>query len=532
MSLPLTLYTTSQVRELDRIAIEDFAIPGFDLMKQAGKVTFDCMMASYPDVHSVCIVCGTGNNGGDGYVVASLAFQAGMDVSVIQLGNDEAIKGDALLARQTYLKTGGAILGLASANEILAQADVIIDAIFGTGLTRTIKGEFAEAINTINQSAAKRISVDVPSGLNSDTGSVMGCCVKADKTVTYIGLKCGLFTGQARDYVGELVFDDLGVPYEVYKHVPNISPIKTLVPDKITQQLLKPRARCGHKGDFGHVLCIGGAPGMSGAILLCAEAALRSGAGLVSVATHPSHASFLNLQRPEIMVSAVSQADDVLPLIEKASVIIIGPGLGQTAWANDLLALILMSDKPKVLDADALNLLAEHHITTASLSRPGYSALVTNPIGRINAAMQNEGLKRKDNWIITPHPGEAARLLITKTALIEQDRYQSVELLQQQFGGVCVLKGAGSLISDGEKTRVCRSGNPGMASGGMGDVLSGIIGALVAQADHQKSALTLFDAATVAVKIHGKAADLAAQQGEKGMLASDLFPFIRQLVNE
>jgi len=532
MALPLTLYTASQVRELDRIAIEDFAIPGFNLMRQAAQVTFDCMMASFPDAGTVCIVCGTGNNGGDGYLVATLAFQAGLDVSVIQLGNDEIIKGDALLARQTYLQTGETVLGLASGKEKLAETDIIIDAIFGTGLARKINGEFAQAITSMNQSAAKRIAVDIPSGLNADTGSVLGCCVKADKTVTYIGLKCGLFTGQARDYVGDLVFDDLDVPYEVYKHVPNITPIKTLVPNRVAQELLKPRARCSHKGDFGHVLCIGGAVGMSGAIRLCAEAALRAGAGLVTVATHPLHAAFLNLQRPEIMVSAVSQADEVLPLMEKASVIIIGPGLGKTAWANDLLALVLMSDKPKVLDADALNLLAEHHITASSLPGMGYSSFATNPIGKINDAMQNEGLKRNNNWIITPHPAEAARLLITKTALIEQDRYQSVELLQQQFGGVCVLKGAGSLISDGEKTRVCQSGNPGMATAGMGDVLSGIIGALVAQAHNQKSGSSLFDVATVATNIHGKAADIAAQQGEKGMIASDLFPVIRQLVNE
>ncbi len=533
MTLPLTLYTASQVRELDRIAIEDFAIPGFDLMMQAAQVTFDCMMTSFPDARTVCVVCGTGNNGGDGYLIATLAFQAGLDVSVIQSGNVEQIKGDALLARQVYLQTGSPVSTPASNKEKLAETDIIIDAIFGTGLNRTITGEFAALISMMNQSAAKRIAVDIPSGLNADTGSVLGCCVKAHKTMTFIGLKCGLFTGQARDYVGDLMFDDLGIPYEVYKHVPRPSPIKTLVPDNIARKRLAPRARCSHKGDFGHVLCIGGAPGMSGAIRLCAEAALRAGAGLVTVATHPSHADCLNQQRPEIMVSAVNQADELLPLIEKASVIIIGPGLGKTAWANDLLALVLMSDKPKVLDADALNLLAEHHITASSLPpRTGYASLATNPIRKIHDAMLNEGLKRNNNWIITPHPGEAARLLITKTALIEQDRYQSVELLQQQFGGVCLLKGAGSLISDGENIRVCRSGNPGMASGGMGDVLSGTIGALVAQTHHQKPGLSLFDATTIAVNIHAKAADIAAQHGERGMLASDLFPFIRQLLNE
>lgn len=533
MTLPLTLYTASQVQELDRIAIEDFAIPGFDLMKQAGQVTFDSMMTAYPDVYSVCVVCGTGNNGGDGYVIATLAYKAGLNVSVIQLGDEKLSKGDALLAKQAFLQTGETLFKPAAADKLLRDANVIIDAIFGTGLGRKVRGEHARIISMINQSAAKRIAVDVPSGLNADTGSVWGCCVKADKTVTYIGLKCGLFTGQARDYVGVLAFDDLNVPYEIYKHVPKVTPEKALMTNDVARQYAKPRARCSHKGDFGHVLCIGGAPGMSGAIRLCAEAALRSGAGLVTIATHPSHAAFLNLHRPEIMVNPVNQPDELLPLMEKASVIVIGPGLGKSTWAQNLLALVLVSDKPKVLDADALNILAEHHISPGPRPRVDFSPYSGSPIGKINAAMQNEIPNRNDHWILTPHPAEAARLLITKTSLIERDRFQSVELLQQRLGGVCVLKGAGSLITNGNKTMVCQSGNPGMASGGMGDVLSGIIAALVAQnRQHKRQGLSLFEAAMAATYIHGKAADLSAQQGERGMIASDLFPFIRQLVNE
>ncbi len=534
MSLPSTLYTSSQVRELDRIAIEDFAIPGFDLMQRAGETVFAHMLLSYPDAQSVCVVCGTGNNGGDGYVVASLALQSGLEVSLVQLGNANSVSGDALLARQAYLQETDSILNLDAAETSLAQADVIIDAIFGTGLDREVQGDYAKAIALINQSAARCIAVDVPSGLDSDTGSIHGCCVKADKTVTFIGLKSGLFTAQARNFVGMLTFDDLDVPYEIYKHVPPLAPEKSLIPENILQDFVKPRPRCAHKGDFGHVLCIGGAAGMSGAILLAAEAALRTGAGLVSIATHPAHAAFLNLHRPEVMVASVNHADELLPLLEKASAILIGPGLGKSNWALDLLSLVMASDIPKVLDADALNLIAEHHIAPGTLPRADLPPFTNNPIGKINAAMHSEFPKRNNNWVLTPHPAEAARLLITKTALIEQDRYQSVELLQQQFGGVCVLKGAGSLISDGKKTLVCQTGNPGMASAGMGDVLSGIIASLIAQTfDHQKQPHdVLFNAASAATNLHGKAADLAAQQGERGMIASDLFPFIRQLMNE
>jgi len=385
--------------------------------------------------------------------------------------------------------------------------------------------------------------------------------------MTYIGLKCGLFTGQARNYVGELEFDDLHIPFEVYKHVTVQGSKKQLIADNVIQESLKPRSRCSHKGHFGHVLCIGGAEGMSGAIHLSAEAALRAGAGLVSVATHPAHADYLNLQRPEIMVRGIELAEHVLPLIDKASVIVIGPGLGKSKWAHELLSLVLASDKLKVLDADALNLLAEHHLLHKANSSPKAKL---SPVAT-HIPFDNE--QRYDNWVLTPHPAEAARLLITRTDLIEQDRYQSVELLQHQFGGICVLKGAGSLIADGKKIRVCRTGNPGMASGGMGDLLTGIIAALLAQnepsANKESSAsneplaskeplvskeplaskepsagkehtvdkesslgLSLSDAVSLGVFIHGKAADLAIQQeGERGLIASDLLPFIRALVN-
>ena len=500
MSLPVTLYSSSQTRELDRIAIEDFGISGFSLMQRAGQATFDYVLKAYPLTKSFCVVCGPGNNGGDGYVIATLAKEVGFDVSLIQLGDKQAIGGDALLARQAFLKTASIE---SEFDEHLLSADIIIDAIFGTGLTRQVQDHWANVITSINNNRSlinnKVLAVDVPSGLNSDTGRVLGTCIKADVTMTYIGVKSGLVTAQARDYVGKLEFNDLQIPSAVYKKLSPQSN-KRIISETILQDKLKPRLRCSHKGNHGHVLLIGGALGLSGAIRLAGEACLRTGAGLVSIATHPAHSDQLNLARPELMVSAVEQADALLPLIDKASVIAIGPGLGQSNWAKYLLAFVLQTDKPKVLDADALNLLAQ-----------------SSPPKKI---------KNNNNWILTPHPAEAARLLSEETQKIEQDRYKSVNAIQEKYGGVCILKGAGSLIFNGKETAVCTAGNPGMASGGMGDLLTGIIAGLLAQG------LSLSDAAVAGTYLHAKAADLAAEDGERGMLASDLFPFIRKLVNE
>ena len=237
---------------------------------------------------------------------------------------------------------------------------------------------------------------------------------------------------------------------------------------------------------------------MSGAIRLAGEASLRTGAGLVTIGTDYQHADLLNITRPELMVSGIQDVAVLQPLIENASCIAIGPGLSNSAWAKSLLTEVLKSDKPKIVDADALNLLASE------------------------AQWQQV---RFDNWILTPHPGEAARLLQTTTTSIEDDRYASAEKCVKKWGGICVLKGAGTLIADKQQTVVSSAGNPGMASGGMGDVLTGVIAGFVAQG------YALFDAAQLGVTLHAEAADKIALDGERGLLASDLFPVIRELVN-
>src|SRR5680860_198026 len=487
--LPEKLYSAQQVRELDRIAIEQFAIPGLDLMRHAGRASFELLRARWSTARSVLVVAGTGNNGGDGYVIARLAQDAGMEVRVVLCGDAGRIRGDARSARDDYLAAGG----LEDAfEERLPCAHVVVDALLGTGLKDNVRGAAMTAIEAINAQAAPVLAVDVPSGLHSDTGMPLNVAVRANCTISFIGLKQGLFTGLAADYCGEIAFDDLEIPAQVFERV---LPSAHRVERARFGDWLAPRSRTSHKGHFGHVLVIGGERGMAGAPRMAAEAAARVGAGLVSVATIPEHAAFVNIMRPELMVHAVEGAADLLPLLKRATVVAIGPGLGQTTWSRALLGAILDAGLPAVIDADGLNVIA------------------SDPL-------------RRENWVLTPHPGEAARLSGVRTSAIQQDRYGAVARLREDYGGVCVLKGAGTLIGSSERIAVCAAGNPGMASGGMGDVLGGVIAGLMAQG------LSAPRAAELGVWIHATAADrAAAARCERGLMATDLFDHVQSLIN-
>jgi hydroxyethylthiazole kinase-like uncharacterized protein yjeF len=485
-NLPQTLYRAAQVRELDRVAIEEFHVPGYQLMCRAGRAVFECIMEKWPEIKSLTVFCGGGNNAGDGYVIARLALDAGLGALVIYVGDPEKLKGDALKAYRDYVQVEGRV-EIFQPGQVI-ETDLVVDALLGTGLDRPVTGLYEKAIVEINRSGLPVVSVDIPSGLHADTGNAMGCAVKADCTVTFIGLKQGLFTGQAAEYVGEIVYDALGVPEDVFERV------KAGV-FRVVQKPLKPRNRCAHKGNMGHVLVVGGDLGYSGAARMAGEAALRVGAGLVSIATRKEHAGLMNLNRPELMCHGVTSGEDLMRLLSKVDVVALGPGLGQGEWGKEMFSAVLQSGKPIVLDADGLNLLA------------------ASPA-------------RKNNWILTPHPGEAGRLLHCSTSTIQEDRFVAASAICTTYGGIAVLKGAGSLITSEQHTAVSTSGNPGMASGGMGDVLSGVIAGLIAQG------LDLQEAAERGVFLHGRAADLAAtKDGERGLLATDLFPFLRQLVN-
>lgn len=485
-NLPIKLYRAAQVRELDRIAIQEHSIPGFELMSRAGQEVFLLLKKQWPDAQSVAVFCGSGNNAGDGYIIAGLALKAGLEVCVCAVSEPEKLKGDALAAYRKYSDAHGTVMPFQA--EQFVNADVLVDALLGTGLDRSVTGLYAEAIQTINAHSSPVIAVDIPSGLNADTGNVMGCAVKADYTVTFIGLKQGLFTGQAAEYCGEICLAQLGVPDDVF------SGLKAAA-TRVVKTPLPRRDRCAHKGSCGHVLIVGGEQGYSGAARMAGEAALRVGAGLVSIATRPEHSGLMNLGRPELMCHGVETAEQLAVLLAKSDAVVVGPGLGQSAWAKALFNAALASGKPMVIDADGLNLLA--------------NSPSTNPA-----------------WILTPHPGEAARLLNCATADIQQDRFAAVLSIQANYGGVAILKGAGTLIASEQELAVSNTGNPGMASGGMGDVLAGVIAGLLAQG------LSLQDAAQQGVYNHGLAADLAvAKDGERGLLAGDLMPYLRQLVN-
>ncbi|CAK0772183.1 ADP-dependent (S)-NAD(P)H-hydrate dehydratase / NAD(P)H-hydrate epimerase [Gammaproteobacteria bacterium] len=494
LPLPTTLFRTAQVRELDRRAIQEFWIPGATLMARAGKAAFRALRPQWSEAHRLSVVCGVGNNAGDGYVIARLAYEAGLKVRVFQVGDAARLRGDALAAHKTLLDTG--IKPISFVSSVLKGAELVVDALLGTGLTGDVRGPFREAIAEINDCGAPVLAVDIPSGLCSDTGRPLGIAVRATLTTTFIGLKLGLFTGEGPVYCGQVVFADLGVPPEVYLPV---IPSAQCLDLRDLSRWLSPRSRTAHKGDFGHVLVIGGAPGYAGAGRLAAEAAARTGAGLVSLATHPNHAAQIAAMRPEIMVHAITDRDDLTALFTRATVLVLGPGLSRTPWAIPLWEAALAAQLPMVLDADALNLLAES---------------------------TEQEMPLREDWIFTPHPGEAGRLLGCSATEVQADRGSALETLVQRYGGVWVLKGAGTLVGNARSVPgLCPAANPGMASGGMGDVLAGLLGGLLAQG------VPASEAARLGVCLHAEAARQAATAGERGMLASDLMPHLRTLVN-
>lgn len=489
MKCPIQLYTVEQVRAMDRYAIDVVGIAGIELMQRAGQCVFNLLTQKWPKAQCINVFCGAGNNGGDGYIVARLARQHGFTVNVIALATIECLQGDALTAANLYFDSGGTISAFDA--QIWQDCDVVVDSLLGTGLDRLVGGDYKPAIEAINASQVPVLAVDIPSGLHADSGRVMGVAVEAQQTATFIGLKQGLFTGQGADYCGQIKYYSLDVPDSVIE-LEEPSALR-MVPQS---PLLPSRKPSAHKGRFGHVLLIGGDSGYSGAICLAAQATARSGAGLISIATRSAHAALLTLMQPEIMSHGVESAEQLQPLLNKATAVVIGPGLGQSSWAELLLDAVLARELPAVIDADALNLLA------------------------FKPAIQ------RSNCVFTPHPGEAARLLHCSNQIVANDRFSVIRQLHAIYAGTIVLKGAGSLVYDGQIITVNTSGNPGMASGGMGDVLSGIIAGLIAQGQD------LASATRTGVWLHGAAADKVAETGQRGILASDLLPQIRKLVNQ
>ncbi|MEJ2160178.1 MAG: NAD(P)H-hydrate dehydratase [Chromatiales bacterium] len=495
------VYRPDDVRELDRIAIEEQGIPGYELMTRAGRAAYKAVRERYPERHQWLVLCGSGNNGGDGYVIARLALEQEMPVTLVALSDPAKLRGDAATAWQDYVAAGGTVRDWSGPSD-LQGAEIIVDALLGTGLMRDLAGSYRDAVETINGYAAANavpvLAVDIPSGLNGLTGQVMGAATQAALTVTFVGLKQGLFLAEAAERVGELVYDDLGIaPISTARVAPTMQ-VFTAVQ---LNELLPRRKRTGHKGDYGHVLIVGGNTGMAGAARLAGEAALRSGAGLVSVATRAANVSAIVEGRPELMCRGVEDMAELDALLERATVVAVGPGLGQDDWARKVFGRALDAGKPLVLDADALNLLAQ------------------SP-------------RQQDHWILTPHPGEAARLLGLSTGDVQADRLGSLAVLNERYGGCALLKGHGTLIgrrSQGSPPWLIRGGNPGMATAGMGDVLTGITAAICAQC--ARAGAELDEIAAAAAWLHATAGDRAAARGERGLIAGDLFAELRLCLN-
>ena len=483
------LFDARAARALDARATVLLGGDGYVLMQRAGQAAWQVLLQRWPRARRICVACGPGNNGGDGYVLARLALQSGREVRVLHVEGQGPRTPLAQRACTEYVAAGGRIELFPEAQP---QGEVVVDALFGIGLSRAPEAPVAALIDAINHQPAPVLALDVPSGLDAGLGSAPGACVQADITLQFIVTHAGLHTGDALDRVGELASDTLDVPVDAFA---GVAPCAERLDAEALVQWLLPRRRNTHKGESGRVLCIGGDHGHAGAIVLCAEAALRCGAGLLSVATRAATVPVLLGRRPEAMAMAVESGQDLRPLLAGPDVIAIGPGLGQGDWGRAVFQLALQAGKPLVLDADALNLLAEHAVDVTGA-------------------------------ILTPHPGEAARLLGVSVAEVQRDRFAASRAIAERHGAVVVLKGAGSIVAaPGESPRVIGAGNPGMAVGGMGDVLTGTIAALRAQG------LSALDAACAGALLHALAGDVAAQAGERGLLPSDLMPQLRRLAN-
>jgi NAD(P)H-hydrate epimerase len=492
------LYTAEQVRRLDKCAIEGHGIPGIALMERAGACVFEATRQVFPDARKLLVLCGGGNNGGDGYIVARLAMEAGLEVDLCALKPPNSLGGDAATAACMWLDAGGRAVEWPPGD--LDAYDVIFDALLGTGLDREPAGLYADAIDAVNQSDSYVIAIDIPSGLNADSGAVLGRAVVADLTVTFIGSKRGLFTADGPDYVGDVLFDALETPDAVRDSQPNYG---ILIQEEVIIDNLPPRLLNSHKGSYGWLLTVGSEEGMSGAVRLCGEAALRSGAGKVTIATHPAHAPMINLACPELMVRSMQDRAELEPLIAAVDVVVTGTGLGRTSWSEAMFHACLGSGGPIVIDADGLNILAEQFPT---LNPDGL------PLGR---------------WILTPHPAEAGRLLGCHARDIQADRVGAALKMASRYNAIVVLKGCGTVIAGPLGSyAICPLGNPGMASAGAGDVLAGVIGAMLAQG------LDPWEAACTGVVAHASAGDLAAEQiGQRGLIASDITAHMPAVLN-
>jgi len=488
----LPVGTAAQLRAIDRAAIDEIGIPAMVLMETAGRAVADAAVRMLGAQRGhVMVVCGPGNNGGDGFVAARVLLDRDRDAVVYLAAERSAVRGDAGSYLAIFERAGGVVRSIATPAELIALAGratgaaLVIDALFGVGLARPIEGHLAEVVAMMGR-APRVLAVDIPSGLDADTGRVLGAAVIAQRTVTMAACKVALVSAPGFARCGELEVADIGIPRSVLRE----AHLRAGLVEAADVAAWMPRATVlDHKGRRGHVLVIGGSPGMRGAGRLAAVAALRAGAGLCTLAADGE------LDAPDSVMTRSLARDGALgSLITGKAAIVIGPGIGNSAAAAARVREVLASGVPAVLDADALNAMA---------ADPGEIASAVGPI------------------VVTPHPGEAQRLLGTTVAEIEADRLAAARALAVRLRAVVVLKGARTVVCDGrQEDQYCSinpTGGPALATGGSGDVLAGTVGALLAQG------LSALDAARAAVYLHGAAGDaLTAIHGERGVVSTDL----------
>lgn len=480
MSKNLNLYQREQVYRLDQQTIKMDAQPALLLMHKAATATWHALQQRWPECQKLVILAGAGNNGGDAFALALLAKQA-KTISLYMIGDSERQSPESTYYREAWLAQGGEVLTWEGE---CPECDVIVDGLLGIGLNKDLDQHWQSLIAQINSTQAVRVCIDIPSGLNADTGVAMPCAIRADLTVSFIGRKIGCWLADGPDYCGELVFDDLGISTSALNAE---AAICSIIHSNNIQLPIK-RSRNSHKNQFGHILIVGGDRGMPGAVRLSAMAALRAGAGMVSVCVHPDNYTAIAAADPELMIGTW---DELERLLARATVVVIGPGLGQSTTAQNLLGVLSACKIPMVIDADAL-----------------HADVLDN--------MQSERI------VITPHPGEAARLLHCTVAQIQQDRVKALQQITQQWNAACVLKGSGSLVGLRHGSlSLCQNGHAGMATAGSGDVLSGLVAAYLGQG------LTPLEAATGAVYVHARAAEHYARATHaNSLIASDLLQYI------
>jgi len=483
------IYTTPAIRKL-----EERAAPGSGaLMERAGAAAAEFARSLCGDTaKAVLVVAGPGNNGGDAFEVAAHLKRWFFRVSVVFSGERDKLPKDALAALSKWEAAGG---GLEKDIPGDARFDLAVDGLFGIGLTRPLAGAHAALVGRLNALGAAVLALDVPSGINADTGAVMGCAVRATHTLSFLAHKPGLLTLDGPDHCGELKLDTLGLdPGKL------LEPEGHLLDAGFLARAVRPRPRNFHKGQAGSVGILGGAAGMVGAAVIAGRAALKCGAGRVYLGLLTPRPPYVDYTQPELMLRKPAAVLEK----ELVNVLVAGPGMGKAASARKLLATVLAAPVAVVLDADALNVIAASRALAASLA------------------------KRKAATILTPHPAEAARLLGTTTGGVQADRVAAARAIAHRYRSLVVLKGNGSVIAAPEgKFWINPSGNPGMASAGMGDALSGMIAALIAQSAEPLHALL------AGVYLHGAAADelVAAGTGPIGITASEVIDSARALLN-